>query len=152
MEQCKQAKDREDVNDQLLNFSTMLESVLIDQFYHTLPITIKLVSDKSSLSSSFGDNHKPFKKSKKNSDNEDRKVDNKNSIQEWLCKEGEDYRVKFVGKHCMKRPKIGNFLMCVRFHTKGFCFADCINKSSQIPRQDISQNTKKSYLNFIKMC
>ena len=113
---------------------------------------MKLVSDKSSPSSSVGDNPKPSKKSKKNSDNEDRKVDNKNSIQEWLCKEGEDHRVKFVGKHCTKRPKIGNFPMCVRFHTKSFCFADCINKSSHIPSQDLPQNTKKSYLNFIKNC
>ena len=48
MEQCKQAKDREDVNDRLLNFSTMLDSVLVDQFYQTLPSTMKLVSDKPS--------------------------------------------------------------------------------------------------------
>ena len=46
IEQYKQAKDRENINDQLLNFSAMLKSVLTDQFYQTLPSTMRLVSDK----------------------------------------------------------------------------------------------------------
>ena len=92
MEQCKRVKDREDVNDQLLNFSTMLDSVLIDQFYQTLTSIMKLVSNTSSPSSSVGDNPKPSKKSKKNGDNEDRKVDNKKSVQNGFVK-----RAKIAG-------------------------------------------------------
>ena len=152
MEQCKQAKDREDVNDQLLNFSTMLDSVLIDQFYQTLPSTMKLVSDKPSHQTSAGVNSKPSKKQKTKNETEDRKVDNKKPVPAWICKESEDYREIFAGKNCTQRPKIGNFPMCVRFHTKGFCFSDCINKSSHLPSQDLPQNTKTSYSNFIKIC
>ena len=126
MEQCKHTKDREDVNNQLLNLSTILDSVLIDQSYQTLPSTMKVVSNKPSHQPSVGVNSKPSKKQKTKNANEDRKVDNKKSVPECICKESEDYREKFTGKHCMKRPKIGNFPMYVRFHTKGFCFTDCI--------------------------
>ena len=130
----------------------MLDSVLIDQFYQTLPSTMKLVSDKPSHQNSVGVNSKPSKKQKTKNENEDRKIDNKKPVQEWICQEGEDCREKFAGKHCTKRPKIGNFPMCVRFHAKGFCFTDCINKSSHLPSQDLPQNTKKSYSNFMKIC
>jgi len=45
MEQFKKLKDRENINDQLLNFETILDLVLIDQFYQTLPSTMKLIDD-----------------------------------------------------------------------------------------------------------
>ena len=111
----------------------MLDSVLIDLFYQTLPSTMKLVSDKPSRQTSVGVNSKPSKKQKTKNASENRKVDNKKPVPECICKESEDYREKFAGKHCTKRPKIGNFPMCVRFHAKGFCFSDCINKSSHLP-------------------
>ena len=130
----------------------MFDSVLIDQFYQPLHSTMKLVSDKPAHQTSLGVNFKPAKKQKTNNENEDRKVDNKKPVPEWICKESEDYRETFAGKHCTKRPKIGNFSMCVRFHTKGFCFSDCINESSHLPGQDLPQNIKKSYSNFIKIC
>ena len=45
MEQCKSSKDRQSVNDQLLKFDTLLDSVLIEQFHQTLPSTMRLVDD-----------------------------------------------------------------------------------------------------------
>lgn len=45
MEQCKNSKDRESVNDQLLKFDTLLDSVLIEQCHQTLPSTMRLVDD-----------------------------------------------------------------------------------------------------------
>ena len=143
MEQCKQTKDREDVNDQLLNFSTMLDSVLIDQFYQTLPSTMELVSDKSSPSSSVGDNPKLQRNQRRIVITKIEKLTTKSLFKNGFCKEGEDYRVNFAGKHLTRRPKISNFQMCVGLHTKDFCFADCINKSSHIPCQDLPQNTKR---------
>ena len=142
MEQYKQAKEREDVNDQLLNFSTMLESVLIDQFYQTIPSTMKLVSDNPSHQTSVGVNSKPSKKKKTKNEMKTERLIPKNLY----------YRETFTGKHCTKRPKIGNFPMCVRFRTKGFCFTDCINKISHLPSQDLPLNTKQIYSSFIKIC
>ena len=57
MEQYKGSKDRESVNNQLLNFDTLLDSVLIKQFHQTIPSTMRLVDDvkiPSSTSSSSG--------------------------------------------------------------------------------------------------
>ena len=81
-----------------------------------------------------------------------KEVDNKKSITKCLCKEREDYRVKVLGMHCTKRSKIGNFPMCVRHHTKSFCFADCIDKSSHMPSQYLPNDIKKDYLEFVKIC
>ena len=45
MEQCKGSKDRESVNNQLLKFDTLLDSVLTEQFHQTIPSTMRLVDD-----------------------------------------------------------------------------------------------------------
>ena len=45
MELYKGSRDRESVNDQLLNFGTFLGSLLIEQFHQTLPSTIRLVDE-----------------------------------------------------------------------------------------------------------
>ena len=55
MEQCKKAKDRENINDQLLNISTILDFDLIDRFYNTLQSTMKLVLETFSTSSFVGE-------------------------------------------------------------------------------------------------
>ena len=87
MEQCKSSKDRESVNDQLLKFDTLLDSVLIEQFHQTLPSTMRLVDDGKLSShigsgSSSGSSKEPDeKKQKKVEDAKERKVDNKKAYQ-----------------------------------------------------------------------
>ena len=79
-------------------------------------------------------------------------MDNKKPINEWLCNENENYQQKFAGKHLDKRPKLGKAPVCVRFHTKGFCFNEYVNKNTHISSQDLSSSTKKDYTDFIKVC
>lgn len=66
--------------------------------------------------------------------------------------ENENYQQKFACKHLNKRPKLGKAPVCVRFHTKGFCFNDCVNKNTHISSQDLFSSTKKEYTDFIKVC
>ena len=162
MEQCKSSKDRESVNDQLLKFDTLLDSVLIEQFHQTLPSTMRLVDDNNTGSGSgscsgsgsgSGSSKEPDKKKqKKVEDAKERKVDNKKPINEWLCNENKNYQQKFAGKHLDKRPKLGKAPVCVRFHTKGFCFNDYVNKNTHISSQDFSTSMKKDYTDFVKVC
>ena len=60
--------------------------------------------------------------------------------------------MKIISKHLNKRPTIGKAPVCVRFHTKGFCFNDCVNKNTHTSSQDLPTSTKKEYTNFIKVC
>ena len=79
-------RQRESVNDQLLKFDTLLNSVLIEQFHQTLPSTMRLVDEvnpHSGTGSSFGSLKEPDKKKqKKLEDTEERKVDNKKPFNE----------------------------------------------------------------------
>ena len=114
----------------------------------------KLPSHTSSGSSSGSGSLKEpdKKKQKKLEDTKERKMDNKKPINEWLCNENENYQQKFTGKHLDKRPKLGKAPVCVRFHTKVFCFNDCVNKKTHISSQDLSSSTKKDYIDFTKVC
>ena len=75
------------MNDQLLKFDTLLDSVLIEQFHQTLPSTMRLVDDGKLSShigsgSSSGSSKEPDeKKQKKVEDAKERKVDNKKAYQ-----------------------------------------------------------------------
>ena len=146
------------MNDQLLKFDTLLDSVLIGQFHQTLPSTIRLVDEvkpppgTNSGSSSSSLKEPDKKKQKQLEDAKERKVDNKKPIKEWLCNNSENYQQKFARKHLNKRPNLGKGPVCVYFHTKGFCFNDCVNKRTHISSQDLPVSTKKKYKDFIKNC
>ena len=96
MEQCKSSKDRESVNDQILKFDTLLNSILLEQFHQTLPSIMRLVDDgklpshNGSSSDSLKEPDK--KKQKKLEDAKERKVDNKKAINEWICNENKNYQ------------------------------------------------------------
>ena len=71
------------MNDQLLKFDTLLDSVLIEQFHQTLPSTIRLVDEVkpppgTNSGSSSGSLKEPDKKKqKKLEDAKEQNVDNK---------------------------------------------------------------------------
>ena len=99
------ACDRESMNDQLLKFDTLLDSVMIEQFQQTLSFTMRLVdgvNPHSGTGSNSGYLKEPDKKKqKKLEDTKEHKVDNKKPIKHFSS-------------------------VCVRFHTKGFCLNDCV--------------------------
>ena len=136
------------MDDDLINFSSLIGQVLTDSFFQQLPVTFKAISsiditDKSS-------DHK--KRKKEDSEKKNRKIINSKKIDEWIVSSPKEYQEKFAGKNLSDRPKLFGKSMCQRFHSKGYCFFDCYNKETHIPSQDLDEPTKKDYWKYCQIC
>ena len=157
LDQCRSSKSRTQVNDSLLNFETLFDNVLTDSFIQNLPSTFQEFTpsqpnQQTQTNNHQSDNHRAKRHRGLNTDNmQKERILNMKQIQEWIASPT-DYRTKIMGKHLDSRPKIYNKPMCQRYHSKGYCFSDCVNKVTHIPSQDIDLNTQKLYRKYLDKC
>jgi hypothetical protein len=147
------ATDREEMNDNIIDLASIITNVLMDQLVVSLPpcltTTVKKQQEDEVLLRS------PLKKKKKVKDDEDkrskdRKVVNKNALAAFRLREGENYKEVFANKHIEDRPMWDDQCrMCPRWHTLGYCFADCNHKASHVPEDEIPANLKTAYSDFL---
>ena len=154
LDQCRSHTHRRTVNDSLLNFDSLFDQVLTDSFYQTLPTTFRDFSSPppADLPNTTTATHRP--KRARLSTNDDRlkeRLINSRQIDTWIVSPA-DYRFKVMGKHLDDRPRIKQRPMCQRFHSKGYCFSDCVNKITHIPSQDIEPALQKLYQKYIDRC
>jgi hypothetical protein len=150
LQQCESCADREEVDDTLIDFQPLVQSVLNDQFIQNLPCTFK--SDKSPDPRTQLDSNRKKNKRKSNENQEESRMQrNTSPINDWIVPK-EVYQKKFAGKHLQNRPVFKNRQMCHRFHSKGHCFSDCINAVSHIPSADLDNQTKSSYSQYCQLC
>lgn len=152
LEMCKTAVDREQVDSSAIQFNSLVQAVLYDNFHQNLPATFAEFSpSKKRDLEKEEDTEEEFSRKKKAKEDK-KKLMNKGQIEEWLCKDKDEYRRKFAGKHQDKKPKINGVYMCQRWHTKGHCFQNCSMKDSHIPSTDLNDKAKEEYLDFVKLC
>ena len=87
----RRASDREDVSDAIINFTLIMNEVVLDQFHVVLPPTFTLSKTKEVEEDVQPITKKP-KKNKTPKEGEDRKVVNKDVPNEFRLLEGENYR------------------------------------------------------------
>ena len=152
LDQCRAASNRRTVNDSLLTFDTLFDQVLTDSFYQTLPPTFKDFSSPP-VPQIIQNNHESHrsKRSRPNDEQNKERVINTKQIDEWIVSPT-DYRLKVMGKLLDARPTLNNRPMCQRFHSKGYCFTDCVNKSTHTPSKDIEPTVQKLYLKYVTRC
>lgn len=156
LESCMRAEDREEVNDSLLRLTRVMDSILLDEFHQTLPLTFSSFKRKSPEDKN-GNEKKRFKEGKEKEEDEKEKnrpekVENTGRIENWLCTDSTEFKEKFVGKNSDKRPKINGKLACQRFHTKGFCYSNCRNVTTHIPSKQLSEDVKTKYAEYVSLC
>ena len=71
------------------------------------------------------------------------------------CKllDGEEFRKVFCGKnfcHRVQWDKNKKMHMCPRFHSKFYCFDNCSNVESHVPRSQVSTQMDTDYKKFLK--
>ena len=112
--QCASATVRSDVDDSLIDFTSLQQEVLMQRFDIKVPAFLNKKESRGkkrkSEEGSSGDRAKP--------------VENREQVPEWKLKRGEDYRTVFHSK-IDSIPTIGDLSACGRFHVKGRCFSDC---------------------------
>jgi len=146
--QCKRKKDREEVNERLVDFSDLSEACLSQSFNISLPPAFKVQS--TSIMDPFSANEQTGEK-RKREEAEDRRVFNNNQVAEFKLKPEEVWANTFRGACMDDRPSWGQHgKMCARWHVRGNCFKDCKNKDSHVGKDKITNEKKEGMLKYIK--
>ena len=154
LKMCEIKEFREDVDDKLLNFDEVLNQVIFRSFNITLPPSIQHVFEKKQPKRFDQDVDGPGPKRKKGNDREreerSARIQNDGKLDKWILNQ-DQYSSKLRHNSSLKsRPKHNNVPICHRFHSRGYCFDNCSNKSTHIASDKLPINVQKDYLNWLK--
>lgn len=147
LKQCEEADDRADVDDDLLNFSHIVEDTLNQSLRVNLPPVFDVQRPDPEprepvWNETDGGKQRGKKRGRGDLDEDDKTrgiVRNEQQVPSLKLKPGEDWNdIKSKLPH--ERPTWdgeGGKRMCLRYHTKGYCFPDCKNKASHVPRSQV---------------
>ena len=125
--------NRSMINDWLVNFDPIIESVLNSTLNIVLPPNFIAASTTKQTNTTVLSPRDNTKKKNPDNDDNDRMVKNTAPVKEFLLKEGEDWPKNFTGKRTGDCPKWGvTDWMCTRWWVKGKCFRDCGNEASHV--------------------
>ena len=153
--ECKIARDRSEVNDEIVNFNIIVNDILDNRFSVPLPLAFKKTDIVETNTSVFETqkigNPNGKRKGKRDDDNDrEKRVLNSEQVEEFKMKPDDDWR-KFCGNSAQHRVDWNDdgFKMCPRWHSKGFCFKDCNHKASHVPKGNVSQGKVKEYKGYL---
>ena len=160
LQQCRTQHSRTQINDSLLQFDQLIDQVLTDSFIQVLPTTFKNFNTSTKKSDDSDDDdstasspHNNKKRRKNNSQSPRKNMEvNTKTISSWLAGDNSEYAKCFAAKNLKERPIFKNKPMCQRYHSKGFCFDDCLNKITHIPSGDIDATTSAAYNKYVLKC
>ena len=146
--QCKRKKDREEVNERLVDFSDLSESCLGQSFNISLPPAFK--GQSTSVIDPFKASEQTGEK-RKRGDADENHVVNNDQVAEFKMKPEEDWRNNFRNVCMHDRPSWDqNGKMCTRWHIRGDCFKDCKNKASHVGKDKIPNDKKEGMQKYIQ--
>ena len=148
---CERAKERDEVNDSIIDFSLILEQVVTRNFHYKLPQSIRNVMSKKSRDQddeSLTSTQK-FKKPKQGEPASAR-IQNEGKIDKWMVSQ-DDYTKCFKGNKALEtRPKYKEVPLCHRWHSRGYCFGNCFSAASHVPSTSLPSQTKTEYGKWIE--
>jgi hypothetical protein len=160
--QCKVAENRFDVNDKLLDFSDITDSILFGNFRMPLPPAFKKVTTAVIGEKRAGDNNQANgkrQKGEKNGKEKDKEplvpVKNLDQHEAFKMREGESFRKNFKTAHKEDRPTwdgTKSSKMCIRYHILGQCFESCDRKESHLPKEQLPADKVEEMRAFIAKC
>ncbi len=152
--QCSQSDNVEETSMELVQFSSLIVKLQLNEFSCFLPPNIKkIIKDESKKrdspdvkSSTSGLHNKNGKKAKQ----ENVMIRNENIDQEWKLKESENWNLTF--RHKSKdAPTLSNGCKaCLKYHVKGFCFEDCKFKGSHHQLTGDDQTKTNNYIKSLR--
>ena len=55
----------------------------------------------------------------------------------------------FCGENTKHRVVWGDAKMCPRWHSKQYCFKDCVNEASHVPDNEVPADKKAEYKEYL---
>ena len=143
------ADSRDEANDGILDFPTIISSIQLRSFNIELPPRFTAVTPKppANLKRPAQDDS-----NQKDEEAKRRKVTNESTDPTFLAKEGEDWKIFSGCERSESRPAFGSKKMCYKWLTRGGCFSDCPHKDSHLPLSAFSEAQKKAYLKWMEEC
>jgi hypothetical protein len=149
----RRASDREDVNDSILDFAVIVNEIVLDQFRVVLPPIFAAVKERNEVLQPLLKKPKKGKGTKSITEEDERKVVNKDVPSEFRLIGNEDYRKNFANKNIEARPMWDEKCkMCPRWWTHGNCFTDCRNAASHVAGSELSADKKKAFAEYMELC
>eukprot|EP00957_Ditylum_brightwellii_P179463 13671028-Ditylum_brightwellii.AAC.1 len=125
LKQCRNASNRSEVDDNVLNFSQAIEDVIKGRFNMRLPPVFQMIDNSTSGDTLSKKGDKPNKKAKKEKQSKDRLVKNNDQLDDFKMSSTETWENDFCGKAVRERPDWDdNSKMCAKWHIKGDCYED----------------------------
>ena len=162
---CLQARDRDDIDDNLIEFTSDHKDIILDRFNPTLPSCFKEVTKEVAMErgpeneNELGRGGRTKKKRKKEQDAQnmqgnqltasDKQIMNNHQCIEFKMKGGEHWSI-FRGAGNSGRVKLNGLPLCARWHTRGSCFSDCKHKASHVRCSEVSKDVKEVHLKWMK--
>ena len=143
------ADARDEANDGILDFPTIISSIQLRSFNIELPPRFTAVTPKTPANlkrPAQDDSNQKDEEAKR------RKVTNESTDPTFLAKEGEDWKIFSGRERSESRPAFGSKKMCYKWLTRGGCFSDCPHKDSHLPLSAFSEAQKKAYLKWMEEC
>lgn len=161
---CMTSTTRTDVDDGILNFLPLIESIRYGTFDLRLPLTFKeptpetataKPNKKSASGGSGGDNDSANTgngQRKKRKTNNDR-IDNESQPEQFKLKTGETWSTHFANKGIQSRVPWDdadepNVKMCPRWFIAGYCFKNCYHKSSHVKADNVPSDKISAFKTF----
>jgi hypothetical protein len=149
---CRNAKSRDEVSDNGIDFDSLLDDIVFGKFHVTLPPVFKRPS-----SITTGGGESPPKKkgrfsNEQKSDDSDRRAPilNEHQFDDFKLRQGERWQ-NFVGAHVSTRPMWNDACgMCARWHIKGDCFPGCKHAESHVPKEEVPRDKELAMRKYIK--
>ena len=163
MESCMIQTTRSEVDDGILNFTPLVDSIRFSNFDLRLPLTFTTVQDKPTEAKSSnkrkggsggsggsgGDQENSNENSKKKKKGGN-KVNNTHQPDQFKMRMGETWQTHFANKNVDKRVTWeGDAKMCPRWFIGGYCFDNCFHKSSHVNADDIPAEKAAAFKSFL---
>jgi hypothetical protein len=158
----RKALNRNEVNDNIIDFSPVVSQVLFSCFQVNLPPTFKMKDPATTPGATpssgpkgggKGDEDKGGRKKTKNGDEDRIMIKNEAPHPELCMLPTETWSINFANKEIDKRPNFNdNCKCCPRYFLNKYCFSNCKNKESHVPGDKIPANVLINMKNWIKLC
>jgi hypothetical protein len=161
LRQNRNARNRNEVNDNTIDFSPIVSQVLFSCFQINLPPTFKMkdpattpgATPSSGPKGGKGNEDKGGRKKTKKGDEDRIMIKNEAPHPELCMLPTETWSINFANKEIDKRPNFNDKCKCCpRYFLNKYCFSNCKNKESHVPADNIHANVLTNMKNWIKLC
>ena len=161
LHQNRNARNRNEVNDNTIDFSPIVLQVLFSCFQINLPPTFKMkdpattpgATPSSGPTGGKGEEDKGGRKKTKKGDEDRIMIKNEAPHPELCMLPTETWSINFANKEIDKCPNFNDKCKCCpRYFLNKYCFSNCKNKESHVPADNIPANVLTTMNNWIKLC